>query len=154
MTSQVFLPGILAEERKTGIVKRGAKRLLFITGLISGLCAAAMAGWLPSRGARLFTTDMAVVAALKESAPILGFSVLMHAIALTNEGMLLAQRDLRFLSSSYVITTIATIGLLLSPLRPLTLQGQWCILAGFQGVRAVQFAIRNMWISRYRIKNA
>jgi len=33
MTSQVFLPGILAEERKTGIKNHGAKRLLFVTGV-------------------------------------------------------------------------------------------------------------------------
>jgi len=83
---------------------------------------------------------------------ILGFSALKHATALTCEAMLLAQRDLNFLSSSYVVTTIATFGLLVSPFRPPTLRGSWWILAGFQGVRVVQFAIRNMWISRYKTK--
>eukprot|EP00978_Attheya_sp_CCMP212_P001637 scaffold3335_cov43-Attheya_sp.AAC.3 len=150
MTSQVFLPGILADEQQTGIPKRGAKRLLFLTGLVAGFGAAALAGLLPSRGAGLFTTDHAVAMALKQTAPILGISVFMHAIALTCEGMLLAQRDLRFLSISYVITTIATIALLLSPLRPATLGGSWWILALFQGVRALQFAIRNVWISSSR----
>jgi Na+-driven multidrug efflux pump len=152
MTSQVFLPGILAEEQQTGIPKRGAKRLLFVTGLLAGFGAAALAGLLPSQGAGLFTTDNAVAMALKQTAPILGISVFMHAIALTCEGMLLAQRDLRFLSISYVITTIATIALLLSPLRPATLGGSWWILALFQGGRALQFAIRNMWISSRPMK--
>jgi len=151
MTSQVFLPGILAEERRTGTKNRGAKRLLFVTGAISGLCAAAAAGWLPVRGAGLFTTDAAVKAALRTTAPILGISVLMHAVALTCEGMLLAMRDLKFLSGSYVITTIATIALLLSTSRPATLQASWWILAGFQGIRAFQFAIRSVWLSRRRI---
>lgn len=148
MTSQVFLPGILAEEKRTGIPQRGAKRLLFGTGVVAGLFAATMAGLLPSKGAGLFTTDIHVAAALQRMAPILALCVSMHAIALTCEGMLLAQRDLSFLSSSYVITTIATIGLLLSPLSPSTLGGSWGILALFQGVRALQFSLRNLMLSR------
>lgn len=148
MTSQVFLPGILAEERRTGTTKRGAKRLLFMIGVLSGLVAATLAGLLPSKGAGLFTTDSAVAAALGATAPILALSISMHAIALTCEGMLLAQRDLKFLSSSYVATTIATIALLLSPFRPSSLQGSWWILALFQGGRALQFSLRTLWISR------
>lgn len=148
MTSQVFLPGILAEEKRTGIPKRGAKRLLFVVGVLAGLCAAALAGLLPSKGAGLFTTDVDVAAALGRTAPILALSVSMHAIALTCEGMLLAQRDLGFLSSSYVITTIATAALLLSPYRPGTLGGSWWLLALFQGGRALQFALRALWISK------
>ena len=150
MTSQVFLPGILAEERKSGIPKHGARRLLFTTGVVAGLVAAALAGLLPSKGAGLFTTDAAVSAALRETSPILALSVSMHAIALTCEGMLLAQRDLSFLSTSYVITTILTAALLLSPFRPATLAGSWWILAMFQGGRAVQFALRTLSISRRR----
>jgi len=148
MTSQVFLPGILAEERRTGTSKRGAKRLLFATGVMAGLVAATLAGLLPSKGAGLFTTDSQVAAILAATAPILALSISMHAIALTCEGMLLAQRDLGFLSSSYVTTTIATIALLLSPFRPSTLQGSWWILALFQGGRALQFSLRTLWISR------
>ena len=148
MTSQVFLPGILAEERRTGIPKQGAKRLLFGTGVLAGLGAATLAGLLPSKGAGLFTTDAQVAAALAATAPILAISISMHAIALTCEGMLLAQRDLRFLSNSYITTTIATLALLLSPFRPGTLQGSWWILALFQGGRALQFAFRTLWISR------
>eukprot|EP00980_Cylindrotheca_fusiformis_P030366 scaffold24711_cov122-Cylindrotheca_fusiformis.AAC.2 len=144
MTSQVFLPGILAEEKKTGIPKRGAKRLLFTTGVFAGLVASVLAGLLPSKGAGLFTRDVHVAAALKQTAPILGLCISMHAIALTCEGMLLAQRDLSFLSRSYIITTVATIGLLLSPFRPSTLGGSWWILAIFQGSRSIQFALRNM----------
>jgi Na+-driven multidrug efflux pump len=151
MTSQVFLPGIIAEERQNGVQKGGAKRLLFATGVVAGLCAAALAGLLPSTGARLFTTDTAVAMALKQTAPILALSVALHAVALTCEGMLLAQRDLKFLSTSYVITTIATTVILLSPFRPATLGGSWWILALFQGGRAFQFALRNVWISRRRV---
>jgi len=147
MTSQVFLPGILAEEKRTGVSKQGAKRLLFGTGVIAGLIAAALAGLLPSQGAGLFTTDTLVAAALKRTAPILAFCVGMHAIALTCEGMLLAQQDFGFLSISYVTTTVATIGLLVSSFRPSTLGGCWWILALFQGGRALQFMIRNVWIS-------
>jgi Na+-driven multidrug efflux pump len=148
MTSQVFLPGIIAEDRQNGIRKGGAKRLLFATGVVAGLCAAALAGLLPSKGAGLFTADKAVATALKQTAPILALSVALHAVALSCEGMLLAQRDLKFLSTSYVITTIATTALLLSPFRPSTLGGSWWILALFQGGRAFQFALRNWWISR------
>ena len=150
MTSQVFLPGILAEERRTGVPKHGAKRLLFTTGVVAGLVAAALAGLLPSKGAGLFTTDAHVSAALRATAPILALCVSMHAVALTCEGMLLAQRDLRFLSTSYVITTILTAALLISPYRPATLGGSWWILAMFQGGRAVQFALRIFSISRGR----
>lgn len=117
-------------------------------GVLSGLVAATLAGLLPSKGAGLFTTDSAVAAALGATAPILALSISMHAIALTCEGMLLAQRDLKFLSSSYVATTIATIALLLSPFRPSSLQGSWWILALFQGGRALQFSLRTLWISR------
>jgi Na+-driven multidrug efflux pump len=148
MTSQVFLPGILAEERKTGVPKPGAKRLLFGIGVLAGLCAATLAGLLPSKGAALFTTSGEIAAAMTKTAPILAFSVSMHAIALSCEGMLLAQRDLGFLSKSYVITTVATAALLLSPSRPATLGGSWGVLAIFQGSRALQFALRTLWISR------
>lgn len=155
MTSQVFLPGILAEEKKTGIPKRGAKRLLFTTGVTAGLVAAALAGLLPSKGAALFTKDVQVAAALKRTAPILGLSISMHAIALTCEGMLLAQRDLGFLSKSYIITTVATIALLLSPFRPATLGGSWWILALFQASRSVQFGLRNLFLTnKHRAKEA
>lgn len=155
MTSQVFLPGILAEEKRTGVQKNGAKRLLFTTGVVAGLVAAALAGLLPAKGAALFTRDAQVAAALIRTAPILGISISMHAIALTCEGMLLAQRDLGFLSNSYIVTTIATIGLLLSPFRPATLGGSWWVLAAFQGSRSIQFALRNLFLSRMnKVKEA
>lgn len=154
MTSQVFLPGILAKERQTGVPQRGAKRLLFSTGVGAGLVAAVLAWLLPARGAALFTSDTAVVAALRRTAPILGLSISMHAVALTCEGMLLAQRDLGFLSKSYIITTIATISLLLSPLRPTTLGGSWWILAMFQASRSFQFTLRNIILTNRRSKQA
>jgi len=150
MTSQVFLPGILAEERRTGEPRRGAKRLLFTTGVAAGLVASVLAFLLPSRGAALFTRDARVAAALRRTAPVLGLSISMHAVALTCEGMLLAQLDLGFLSRSYIVTTIATGALLLSPFRPTTLGGSWWILALFQGSRSIQFAFRNVIISRRR----
>jgi Na+-driven multidrug efflux pump len=150
MTSQVFLPGILEEERKTGVPKRGAKRLLFSTGVLAGLVASVMAYLLPSKGAALFTKDAQVAAALARTAPILGLSISMHAITLTCEGMLLAQRDLGFLSNSYITTTIATAALLLSPFRPVTLDGSWWILALFQLSRSLQFTLRNIVLNRRR----
>lgn len=154
MTSQVFLPGVLAKERQTGVPQRGAKRLLFGTGVGAGLVAATLAGLLPSKGATLFTKDVTVAAALQQTAPILGLSISMHAVALTCEGMLLAQRDLGFLSKSYIITTIATISLLLSPFRPGTLGGSWWILALFQASRSFQFALRNIVLTHRKIKPA
>lgn len=151
MTSQVFLPGILAEEKRTATPKRGAKRLLFLTGVFSGICAALLAGLLPSKGAGLFTKNPDVAAALQATSPILALGVSMHAVALTCEGMLLAQRDLGFLSQSYVTTTLATIALLLSPLRPGSLGGSWWLLAFFQGGRALQFSLRTLWISSRKV---
>jgi putative MATE family efflux protein len=150
MTSQVFLPGILAEERRSGVPKPGAKRLLFLVGVLAGLCAATLAGLLPSKGSGLFTTDAAVAGALGQTAPILALSVSLHAIALTCEGMLLALRDLGFLSSSYVVTTVLTAVLLLSPYRPGSLAGSWWFLALFQASRALQFAFRILLISAPR----
>ncbi|GAX25563.1 hypothetical protein FisN_28Hh032 [Fistulifera solaris] len=144
MTSQVFLPRILQQRNKT----KGARRFLFQTGVVAGLVAATLAGLLPSQGSAIFTNTAAVASALRATAPILAFSVSMHAIALTCEGMLLAQRDLRFLSTSYLVTTLVTILWLTSPLRPASLAGVWWILALFQGGRAVQFASRTWWIAR------
>ena len=148
MTSQVFLPGILNKEQRTGKPERGAKRLMFSVGVTAGAIAAAFAGLLPSRGAGLFTKDALVKAALQRTSPILAFSVSMHAIAITCEGMLLAQKDLGFLSTSYIVTTFAAIGLMISPLRPTTLGQSWGILASFQGIRALQFMFRNLLITR------
>ena len=150
MTSQVFLPGILAEENKTGVPNQGAKRLLFGTGVLAGLVAATLAGLLPTAGSFLFTKDIDVAAALRRVAPILALSIFNHAIALTCEGMLLAQRDLSFLKNSYIITTIATLGVLLSPLRPATLGGSWWILGMFQISRSIQFAFRNIVLNKRR----
>lgn len=148
MTSQVFLPGILAEEQRTGAYGRGAKTLLLGTGVVAGLLAATLAGMLPSKGAALFTTDARVAAALRRTAPMLGLCVSMHATAVTCEGMLLAQRDLAFLSNSYIVTTIAMIALLVGPFRPNSLGSSWWMLALFLGSRAVQFALRNLFLSR------
>ncbi|GAX29203.1 hypothetical protein FisN_28Lh032 [Fistulifera solaris] len=144
MTSQVFLPRILQQPNTT----KGARRFLFQTGVVAGLVAATLAGLLPSQGSAIFTNSAAVASTLRATAPILAFSVSLHAIALTCEGMLLAQRDLRFLSTSYLVTTLVTILWLTSPLRPASLAGAWWILALFQGGRAVQFASRTWWIAR------
>jgi len=154
MTSQVFLPGILEEERKTGRPATGAKKLLYGLGVVAGGLAALLAGWLPSGGSFLFTKDAVVAAALKQTAPVLAVSVLWHAIALTTEGMLLALQDLKFLSVSYVVTTVATAAFLLSPYRPATLGAAWWILALFQGSRAIQFSLRAVWISGRPVKDA
>jgi putative MATE family efflux protein len=148
MTSQVFLPAILADEARTGVPKQGAKRNLYGIGLVAGMGAAALAGLLPTKGRFLFTTDASVAALLQQVGPFLSASVLLHAIALTCEGMLLAQRDLQFLSNSYVVTTIVTAGFLTSPYRPSTLNGFWWVLTLFQGGRALQFSLRNLWLSR------
>jgi Na+-driven multidrug efflux pump len=107
---------------------------------------------LPTKGSFLFTTHRQVISLLGLTAPILALGVGMHAIALTCEGMLLAQRDLKFLSGSYVATTIVTAGLLLSPFRPTTLGGYWWILALFQGSRALQFSVRNVFLSRRKTR--
>jgi len=148
MTSQVFLPGIIAREKETGIQASGARRSLYASGVVAGCIAATMAGLLPTRGSFLFTSDTEVLGLLYKTAPILAASVGMHGIALTSEGMLLAQRDLRFLTGSYVTTTILTAAYLTSPWRPTSLSWLWGILAAFQVSRAVQFTARNLVLAR------
>lgn len=148
MTSQVFLPNILAEEKRTGAPHVGAKRTLFATGLLAGGIAATLAGLLPSRGGQWFTSNLSVLESLSRLAPFLSASVLLHATALTCEGLLLAQRDLTFLSRSYVLTTILTVTALSSPWRPTSLAGFWWILTSFQGIRALQFSLRTLLLHR------
>jgi hypothetical protein len=62
--------------------------------------------------------------------------------------MLLAHKDLNFLSSSYVLSTVATIALLISPARPASLNAAWKVLMGFQGFRMVQFTARVVALAR------
>jgi len=170
MASQVFLPGVLAAQKKereqqmasgssggggSGLAspprrrrRDGARRTLFAAGLVTGLLGASVSAVIPVTLSGVFTTDAAVAGALAGAAPLLGLAVALHAVALTCEGLLLAQRDLGFLSASYLATTAAAAALLLSPHRPASLNAAWVLLALFQGVRAVQFTLRSVWLAR------
>lgn len=158
MTSQVFLPDVLKAEARDfangKTATRGARRMLGGIAMAAGACAALSAGGLPARFGFVFTSNAKVLAAMRGAAPILAAGVLFHAVALASEGMLLAEGDLRFLSTSYVVTSGATLTLLLSRFRPTSLNAAWGFLGLFHAARAAQFGARASFLASRRARQA
>lgn len=140
-TAQAFLPGFLVDDNKLAIGKV-VRRLVSISLGVGGLNAM-LAGLLPSFFPGLFTTSAAIVGQMHLIAPWLSLCLLAHACTMALEGTLLAERELRFLASSYAINTL----LVLVGLRRLQhvaagIQGVWACLLYFQVSRCIIFALR------------
>ena len=118
-------------------------RLLRISTLVA-LFAAGLGATLPLFGGPYLTNDPLVISELKALALPLSLSALLTGPVCASEGVLLARRQLGFLSAVY-LTSIAMLPALL--LRVGSVTGVWNTFAVFQLVRAGSFTAR-VWLPR------
>lgn len=142
-TAQAFLPGFLVNNNRLAIGKV-VRRLVLISVGVGGLNAA-LAGLIPSYFPGLFTTSTDIIREMHLIAPWLSASALAHACTMALEGILLAQRELSYLTASYAVNTMLVVGGLYS-LRHIGggIQGVWACLLFFQMSRCMVYAIRLM----------
>lgn len=140
-TAQAFLPGFLVNNNRLAIGKV-VRRLVIISVGVGGLNAAA-AGLIPAIFPGLFTTNAEIILEMQALAPWLSGSLLAHACTMALEGILLAERELSYLASSYALNTLLVVGGLWA-LRHVGggIQGVWGCLLFFQVSRLTFFATR------------
>ena len=113
MTAQAFLPDAIAAQKRRGPaagasgspVVRLLRRIFAIASSISVFVAgAACLG--PGLRPSLFTSDPLVMAEMAKLVPLLFLLILPHPLTMCFEGVLLACRDIKYLTTVYVFNTI------------------------------------------------
>ena len=112
-------------------------------GLLSGIVVSSIASLIPAYFGNILTSDGTVVNAVKPLAKYLWIGGVLTAPVAVSEGILLAQRQLKYLAGVYVLST----ALLPSALVRVKLSGGsveqvWACFAAFQLFRATCFAGR------------
>jgi Na+-driven multidrug efflux pump len=141
-TAQAFLPGFLVNNNRLAIGKV-VRRLVIISVGVGGLNAAA-AGLIPCLLPNLFTNSAEIILEMQALAPWLSGSLLAHACTMALEGILLAERELSYLASSYALNTLLVVGGLwaLQHVNGGSIHGVWGCLLFFQVSRLTFFAMR------------
>ena len=160
-----FLPGFLRAEAPAARtpLDRGAEldvararptiaNVLKVSWSISAVCVALSTG-IASKGARAFTSQASVVAAIRRCLSLMALTFASHASAVTLEGVLLVERDLGFLCAFYACLG-ASIWRLHAAIaaRKLGLPSLWAVYVYFQVVRAAAFAWRAGLIRKRRAR--
>lgn len=160
MAAQNFVPGIVEREGSRPEEKAFAmRRLLFSFLKAAGLCGlflAAIMGSLPFYcGA--FTSDAAVQSLVTAVVPLLFLTCLKHGVFCGCEGLLLGQKDLRFLGTQYGIYTFLIPYILLQVKKAavggstrVSLVTVWQIFLGYDIFRTVLMMGRILWLERKR----
>jgi Na+-driven multidrug efflux pump len=142
-TFQAFLPEI---EGSGGAASGKLLRRLQGSFFALVVAVSAVGSLLPLFGARLFTSDVAVIAALKPLAPLLFMSAALHSLVCSAEGILFARRELGFLGKVYALSAVAM------PYALITLKQKsaglpviWTSFVMFQFVRAAILNCKVHW---------
>lgn len=107
-TAQTFLPAYAIEQ--TPIFKLEGKKLaarLLRLGMIAGMMIATIAASIPFFFPMMLTNDKLIQSAVRPLAIPLLLGGLLTAPVAISEGVLLARRELKYLASVYVLSTIA-----------------------------------------------
>jgi Na+-driven multidrug efflux pump len=106
-TAQAFLPQYyVGESESFGNEARKLSGRLLRLGVTVGICIAALAASIPSIFPFILTNDPIVQTAVKPLALPLFLGSLLTAPVAVSEGVLLARRELKYLASVYVLSTI------------------------------------------------
>lgn len=152
LTAQSFLPSIVAKPpspQRTKAIQKFLMRLLKIASGV-GLASAGVVACIPWLS-HVFTTDVAVMALMREIVPILFAIFSLHGVFCGSEGILLAQRDLSFLGRMYAIYFAVVPYLMLQiPRRSGTvgLKSVWNLFLGYQLFRIGVWVTRVGWLFR------
>ncbi len=146
LTFQAFLPKYetpgpaLAARRVQGarLVRRAQMAFLALS-----TCTACLGGLVPRWGARFFTADPAVSAALGPLALPLALSAALHGAVCSAEGPLLVRGELGFLGALYAASAVLVPAALLRVKGPgASLLAVWRTFVAFQLVRAIVLNVR------------
>ena len=141
-TSQAFLPAFITthknnkgEEKEVFALDEARptiKAILKTTATVSmGVCL--LAAFMITFGASSITTDPEVVTLMKNTMPLILFTLTAHGTAVTLEGLLLAQRKFKALNFIYTGVASTIIGLFAYTRRlKLGLLGVWGVYVWFQ----------------------
>jgi Na+-driven multidrug efflux pump len=148
-TAQSFLPGILsvqASAEKSRTLRQTCLNLLKVAGLF-GFALASTVACIPF-SLPLFTTDQAVMTAVKQIIPILLLIFSVHGVFCGSEGILLGHRDLRFLGRMYALF-FAVVPYLILRVKsaaqagaPVGLSAVWKLFLGYQLFRIMAWVTR------------
>ncbi|KAJ8601567.1 hypothetical protein CTAYLR_005214 [Chrysophaeum taylorii] len=117
----------------------GALRASVVLGAVDAVLAYVLPVFAPF----VFTRDAAVVAALRENAPLLSLSLLLHAATSSLEGTMLACRDAKFLSTLYTLdAAVVAAAFIALAAASAPLNAIWSCFFAYQVVRLTQFAAR------------
>ena len=136
---QAFLPPLLLRGRH--LARKLQKMALWAT-VGSGVLVFASATALPTWAPWLFTTSAPVALVLRKAAPANAASIVAYMIATCTEGMLLARKKLRFLSTMHVFNSIAFVVFLKTCVNKLPncgLHHVWWAVAFFNTARTLEF---------------
>ena len=133
--AQSFFPQVSKESRRELL-----KRLTIIciwVGFWNSQCATLIL----TRMGRFLTKDADIIRTVASHTKFLSLSVLIHPFIALFEGVILARRDLAFLTGAYALNTAAHFMHMYSPLVS-TFDAVWRALVVYQGMRMVQLGIR------------
>lgn len=140
--AQSFYPQVSKKTRGKLI-----KRLFYIASAV-GICNFNMSQLILSKFGRFLAKDSNIIHLMAQHSPWVGYAVLLHPFIMLLEGTVLAKRDLVFMVTTYVITSLLHFGFVFSPVSA-SFVGLWRALFGFQFIRLVQFALR-VWTKSQR----
>lgn len=132
---QAFLPGMRSV--------RPLLRKLLSFGAAVGIACGCMAGGVLAWAPQLFTSDVAVSAAIQSLAPLVTACIATLALMCAMEGALLATRQLGFLSTFYAVNAVSMVAAFAVVERlGLGLHAAWGCMLVFQLVRLAAFGVR------------
>jgi Na+-driven multidrug efflux pump len=155
LTAQSFLPGIVARKpspEKAKAIRGLTKSLLKVAGLL-GVFLAGTVACIPV-ALQLFTTDPAVMILVLQIMPVLFIIFSLHGVFCGSEGILLGQRDLKFLERMYAVYFVVVPCLMLQVKKAaktgadVGLSSVWNIFLGYQLFRMSAWVARVAWLQR------
>lgn len=157
LTAQSFLPGFFlqdASRERTNAIRQTILNLLkvavlfglFLSGIVA--CIPAACPW--------FTTSPAVMAEVNSVVPVLFTIFSLHGVFCASEGILLGQRDLRFLGRMYGAYFIVVPWLMLriKTAKNAGLKTVWDLFLGYQLFRILAWVCRVLVLQRRLGKSA
>jgi len=156
LTAQSLVPGIAqkkASKKRTAALKETALNLMKAGLAFGGFMSGAVC-LIPFLN-RFFTSDPVVISLVNSVVPLLVAFFSVHGVLCGMEGMILGQKDLKYLGSMYGSFFVA-VPLFMLPLKRAALAGSknvnlssvWTVFVGYQMFRAAAFVIRVAQLQR------
>jgi len=157
LTAQSFLPGLFlqdASRERTNAIRKTILNLLKVAGLF-GLFLSGIVACIPA-ACPWFTTSPAVMAQVTSVVPVLLTIFSLHGIFCASEGILLGQRDLRFLGRMYgaYFVVVPWLMLRIKTAKNSGLKNVWDLFLGYQLFRILAWVCRVLVLQRRLEKSA